>query len=66
MPRDKDLDTIPGVVKNNNQIFEGCLFCDRCDRFIAGLCDQIRPPMFDAGNMHKVSCHLYHAGGGSQ
>lgn len=38
---------------------EGCRFHPRCDRMIAGLCDQQEPPDFELKEGHLAACWLY-------
>jgi len=34
----------------------GCVFHNRCHRFIEGVCDVEEPPLLDAGNGHQIRC----------
>jgi peptide/nickel transport system ATP-binding protein len=38
---------------------QGCRFHPRCSKAMAGLCDVERPPEFDLGDGHLVSCWLF-------
>jgi oligopeptide/dipeptide ABC transporter ATP-binding protein len=43
----------------------GCAFAPRCPLVIAGLCDQVVPPLNEVEPGHEVACHLYPAGDAS-
>jgi oligopeptide/dipeptide ABC transporter ATP-binding protein len=36
----------------------GCVFHPRCPYAIAGLCDEVVPPLLDVGNGREVACHM--------
>jgi len=56
---DRRLWTIKGVVPDPYTRLKGCTFHPRCPEFIAGVCDQVEPPVFKVGQDHMVRCHLY-------
>lgn len=37
---------------------KGCPFASRCPRKVGAICDDQRPPEHDAGNGHKIACHI--------
>jgi len=36
----------------------GCPFAGRCPRSLGQLCDEVPPPVRDAGHGHQIACHL--------
>jgi peptide/nickel transport system ATP-binding protein len=36
----------------------GCPFAGRCPRYLGSLCDDVPPPVQDAGNGHHIACHI--------
>ena len=36
----------------------GCPFAGRCPRSLGRLCDEVPPPVRDAGRGHQIACHL--------
>ena len=55
----KRLASIEGTVPDASRIPPGCSFHPRCESFIRGVCDVKKPEIVDAGDSHRVSCHLY-------
>ncbi len=55
----KRLEVIKGMVPDPYAILKGCTFHPRCQEMIAGLCDQVMPPLIEAEPNHIVRCHLY-------
>ncbi len=53
------LESIRGSVPDPYAIPHGCSFHPRCDRRIAGVCDQEEPPYPEIKPGHKVRCVLY-------
>ena len=53
----RSLPTIPGAVPDLVDLPGGCIFKDRCHKNIE-VCETVRPPWFDTGGEHFVSCHL--------
>jgi len=53
------LDAIEGMVPGSFEIVHGCPFHDRCEKMIAGICDQMVPRETSIDGEHKVSCFLY-------
>jgi peptide/nickel transport system ATP-binding protein len=58
---DRRLWTIKGVVPDPYTRLKGCTFHPRCPEFIAGLCDQVEPPIAEVAPNHIARCHLYAA-----
>jgi peptide/nickel transport system ATP-binding protein len=56
---DRRLWTIKGVVPDPYARLRGCTFHPRCPEFIAGVCDQVEPPIAKVGQDHMARCHLY-------
>jgi len=56
---DRRLWTIEGVVPDPYTRLKGCTFHPRCPEFIAGVCDQVEPPVAKVGPNHIARCHLY-------
>lgn len=36
----------------------GCPFAGRCPRYLGSICDDVPPPVQDAGNGHHIACHI--------
>jgi peptide/nickel transport system ATP-binding protein len=36
----------------------GCPFAGRCPRYLGAVCDDVPPPVQDAGNGHRIACHI--------
>jgi peptide/nickel transport system ATP-binding protein len=36
----------------------GCVFHTRCPRKLGDVCEQLDPPFVDAGNGHRIRCHI--------
>ncbi|WP_018229882.1 ABC transporter ATP-binding protein [Methyloversatilis universalis] len=53
-----ELATIPGSVPPLTTYFRGCRFADRCPRAWAR-CSEELPDWHDAGEAHRVRCHLH-------
>ncbi|MBE2184020.1 MAG: ABC transporter ATP-binding protein [Anaerolineae bacterium] len=53
------LDAIRGMVPHPLNRPSGCPFHDRCDFAVAGICDQIKPPIVTFSDEHEVACLLY-------
>lgn len=53
-----ELDTIEGTVPDLSRLPEGCPFMPRCEKAF-GLCSNVVPPLYEAGEHHLVKCHLY-------
>ncbi|MDT0302447.1 ABC transporter ATP-binding protein [Streptomonospora wellingtoniae] len=60
--RRERLPAIRGSVPDPGDRPGGCVFGDRCDSFMPGLCDTVEPPIVEAGGS-RVRCLLY---GGAQ
>ena len=56
--RQGSLDTIPGAVPPATSYAEGCRFSGRCQSEMQG-CAKTEPLLKEAGEGHKVACHLY-------
>jgi peptide/nickel transport system ATP-binding protein len=52
------LNYIKGTVPGAYSLPPGCVYADRCEKMIAGLCDVKRPSAVEMGNSHSVACHL--------
>jgi peptide/nickel transport system ATP-binding protein len=52
------LASIRGMVPDPYSLPRGCKFNPRCDKMIAGVCDQREPRMYDIGPGHKARCFL--------
>ncbi len=37
---------------------KGCPFSTRCPRKLGAICDDERPPVHDAGDGHRIACHI--------
>ena len=57
VPRDKHLQSIPGVVPSLFDLPAGCTFRDRCDRAFERCRNS--PPLFEPADGHHVRCFLY-------
>jgi oligopeptide/dipeptide ABC transporter ATP-binding protein len=57
------LASIKGMVPHPFARPPGCPFGDRCDRFMAGVCDAAMPPEVEPEPGHTVACALYAAEG---
>jgi len=53
------LDPIKGMVPDPYNRPQGCCFHPRCDKFVAGLCDQQEPPLQQLKSGGMVRCVLY-------
>ena len=53
-----ELATIPGSVPPLTTVFAGCRFADRCPKAWSR-CSEEAPRWHDAGDAHRVRCHLY-------
>jgi peptide/nickel transport system ATP-binding protein len=53
------LDPIKGMVPDPYNRPAGCCFHPRCDKFVAGLCDQQEPPLQQLKSGGMVRCVLY-------
>ena len=53
-----ELATIPGSVPPLTTVFTGCRFADRCPKAWSR-CSEEAPRWHDAGDAHRVRCHLY-------
>jgi oligopeptide/dipeptide ABC transporter ATP-binding protein len=53
------LDPIRGIVPSPYERPNGCPFHPRCDKFIAGLCDQTLPEPVSLNENHEARCLLY-------
>jgi peptide/nickel transport system ATP-binding protein len=53
------LDPIKGMVPDPYNRPAGCCFHPRCDKFVAGLCDQQEPPLRQCKSGGMVRCVLY-------
>lgn len=53
------LQTVRGMVPDPYTRLTGCPFHPRCDHAIAGVCDQIEPPLITMENGQQVRCVLY-------
>ncbi|GAA1769172.1 ABC transporter ATP-binding protein [Streptomonospora arabica] len=62
-PRRDRLPAIRGSVPDPADRPSGCVFRDRCDSFMPGLCDTVEPPTVETGGS-QVRCLLY--GGAEQ
>ncbi|MUL42652.1 ABC transporter ATP-binding protein [Streptomonospora sp. PA3] len=58
-PRRDRLPAIRGTVPDPSTRPTGCVFRDRCDAAMPGLCDTVDPPPIDVGNGRLVRCLLY-------
>jgi len=56
--RDKELETIRGMVPNLIYPPSGCRFHPRCD-FRLEICDKIKPILTEIGEKYFVACHLF-------
>jgi len=57
--KDQRLDTIRGMVPSPFNRPPACPFHTRCDKFMPGLCDRIRPPRITLEGGREVRCLLY-------
>ncbi|MFD0800574.1 ABC transporter ATP-binding protein [Streptomonospora algeriensis] len=57
--RRERLPSIRGAVPDPADRPTGCVFRDRCDSFMPGLCDTVEPPIVEVGGGHHVRCLLY-------
>ncbi|GAA4891089.1 ABC transporter ATP-binding protein [Streptomonospora salina] len=62
-PRRDRLPAIRGTVPDPAHRPTGCVFRDRCDSAMPGLCDTVDPPPIDVGGGRRVSCLLYGGAG---
>jgi peptide/nickel transport system ATP-binding protein len=51
--------TIKGVVPDPYTRLSGCPFHPRCPEFMAGVCDEVPPPVVEVARHHAARCHLY-------
>nr|WP_131102094.1 ABC transporter ATP-binding protein [Streptomonospora litoralis] len=58
-PRRERLPAIRGNVPDPAGRPSGCVFRDRCDSAMTGLCDTVDPPPIDVGGGRLVRCLLY-------
>jgi peptide/nickel transport system ATP-binding protein len=56
--RDKELETIRGMVPNLIYPPSGCRFHPRCD-YRLEICDKIKPVLTEIGDKYFVACHLF-------
>ena len=49
---------LPGSVPSAVNIPTGCRFHTRCPRKIGEICETQEPPWQDAGNEHRICCHI--------
>jgi oligopeptide/dipeptide ABC transporter ATP-binding protein len=56
--RDRELETIRGMVPNLIYPPSGCRFHPRCD-FRLEICDKIKPVLTEIGDKYFVACHLF-------
>ena len=56
---DGKLQTIKGSVPGPYDKVEGCAFNPRCEHYMQGLCDKVRPEFNQVTEQTKVACHLY-------
>jgi peptide/nickel transport system ATP-binding protein len=52
------LSYIRGTVPGAYSIPPGCVYADRCEKMMAGLCDIKPPVVVEKENSHSVACHL--------
>lgn len=55
--RGRRLKSIPGSVPNLFERPAGCPFAERCDAFVAGVCDRAFPTITKISDDHGVYCH---------
>jgi oligopeptide/dipeptide ABC transporter ATP-binding protein len=55
----KRLEPIRGSVPTLFNRPKGCAFHDRCDYFMAGICDDSFPDLKEISEDQQVACHLY-------
>ncbi|MFX0071999.1 MAG: ABC transporter ATP-binding protein [Candidatus Hermodarchaeota archaeon] len=56
--RDRELETIRGMVPNLIYPPSGCRFHPRCD-FRLEICDKIKPVLTEIGDKYFIACHLF-------
>ncbi|NLW69808.1 MAG: ABC transporter ATP-binding protein [Eubacteriaceae bacterium] len=57
--KDNELQPIPGSTPDLLLEHEGCNFFERCE-YAMECCRKAKPPVFEAGEAHKVKCWRYH------
>ncbi len=55
----KRLEGLTGQPPDLRQLPPGCSFAPRCPRLIEGTCEAVPPPEVQAGEGHRVLCHLF-------
>ncbi|SDQ16002.1 ABC transporter ATP-binding protein [Pseudovibrio sp. Tun.PSC04-5.I4] len=55
------LNAIPGVVPSLHNRPKGCQFQDRCDHFVAGVCNESLPELTAVSDVQSVRCHAFGA-----
>ena len=49
---------LQGPVPSPSDRPTGCPFAGRCPRYLGSVCDDLPPPIQDAGNGHEIACHI--------
>jgi peptide/nickel transport system ATP-binding protein len=49
---------LPGEVPSPAALPSGCVFHTRCPRKFGAVCEQQDPPFIDAGDGHRIRCHI--------
>lgn len=57
--REERLMPVRGVIPHPLERPSGCRFRDRCDHFMAGICDVAAPPVIEGPDGGEVRCFLY-------
>lgn len=56
--RESGIIRLDGDVPSARHIPSGCRFHTRCPRKIGAICEQQEPPWADAGDGHRIRCHI--------
>jgi peptide/nickel transport system ATP-binding protein len=49
---------LQGPVPSPTERPAGCPFAGRCPRYLGSVCDEVVPPIQDAGDGNKIACHI--------
>jgi peptide/nickel transport system ATP-binding protein len=49
---------LDGDIPSAEHLPTGCRFHTRCPRKLGPICEQQEPPWQDAGNSHRIRCHI--------
>jgi peptide/nickel transport system ATP-binding protein len=49
---------LQGPVPSPSERPAGCPFAGRCPRYLGSICDDVPPPIQDAGDGHEIACHI--------